>query len=79
MFAMKNGKYDQYFVDINLILMLRDIIPEKNTLNSNKRRKKGKKFYLTEEMNEKYLHPDVMEIYLYLKIVTHNARLFSIV
>lgn len=27
-------------------------------------------------MNEKYLHPDVMEIYLYLKIVTHNARYF---
>lgn len=27
-------------------------------------------------MNEKYLHPDVMEIYLYLKIVTHNARIF---
>lgn len=23
-FAMKNGKYDQYFVDINLTLMLRD-------------------------------------------------------
>lgn len=26
--------------------------------------------FLSEEMNGKYLHPDVMEIYIYLKIVT---------
>lgn len=28
-FAMKNGKYDQYFVDINLTLVLRDISSRK--------------------------------------------------
>lgn len=38
MFAMKNGKYDQYFVDINLTLMLRDIIPKaENEKNMNKK------------------------------------------